>query len=96
MKNPRSIIGRPLITEKNHILRDEENKYVFEVSLDANKLEIRKAIEEIFDVQVASVKTMRMKGKMKRLGRYEGRRPDWKKAIVKLVDGDVIDLFSGA
>ena len=96
MKNPRSIIGRPLITEKNHILRDEENKYVFEVSIDANKLEIRKAIEEIFDVQVASVKTMRMKGKMKRLGRYEGRRPDWKKAIVKLVDGDVIDLFSGA
>ena len=95
-KDPRMIIGKPLITEKNHTLRDEENKYVFEVACDANKLEIRQAVEEIFDVQVASVHTMRMKGKVKRLGRFEGRRPDWKKAIVKLVDGDIIDLFAGA
>ena len=96
MKNARTIIGQPLLTEKNHILRDEENKYVFSVALEANKLEIRQAIEEIFDVQVVSVTTMRMKGKVKRLGRFEGRRPNWKKAIVKLADGEVIDLFAGA
>lgn len=96
MKNARSIIGQPLLTEKNHILRDEDNKYVFTVALEANKLEIRHAIEEIFDVRVVSVTTMRMKGKVKRLGRFEGRRPDWKKAIVKLADGEVIDLFAGA
>lgn len=96
MKNPRSIIGRPLLTEKNHILRDEENKYVFEVARDANKLEIRQAIEDIFDVQVLAVTTIRMKGKVKRLGRFEGQRSDWKKAIIKLADGNIIDLFAGA
>jgi len=96
MKNARTIIGQPLLTEKNHVLRDEENKYVFAVALEANKLEIWQAIEEIFDVRVVSVTTMRMKGKVKRLGRFEGRRPDWKKAIVKLADGEVIDLFAGA
>lgn len=96
MINVRSIIGRPLLTEKNHALRDDENKYVFEVALHANKLEIKSAVEEIFDVRVNSVRTMRMKGKVKRLGRFEGKRPDWKKAIVTLADGDTIDLFAGA
>ena len=96
MINVRSIISRPLLTEKNHALRDDENKYVFEVALHANKLEIKSAVEEIFDVRVDSVRTMRMKGKVKRLGRFEGKRPDWKKAIVTLVDGDTIDLFAGA
>ena len=85
----------PLVTEKNHVLQEEENKYVFEVARDVNKLEIKQAIEEIFDVRVVSVRTLRMKGKVKRLGRFEGRRPDWKKAIVKLVDGDIIDLYTG-
>ncbi|MDD9949330.1 MAG: 50S ribosomal protein L23, partial [candidate division Zixibacteria bacterium] len=65
------------------------------VARDVNKLEIKRAIEEIFDVQVESVRTLRMKGKVKRLGRFEGRRPDWKKAIVKLADGDIIDLYTG-
>jgi large subunit ribosomal protein L23 len=96
MKDARSIIGKPLLTEKNHGLRDDENKYVFEVALHANKLEIKHALEEIFDVQVNSVRTMRVKGKMKRLGRFEGKRPDWKKAIVTLAEGDAIDLFAGA
>ncbi len=96
MINVRSIISRPLLTEKNHALRDDENKYVFEVALHANKLEIKSAVEEIFDVRVDSVRTMRMKGKVKRLGRFEGKRPDWKKAIVTLADGDTIDLFAGA
>ena len=95
-KDPRSIIERPLITEKNHLLQDKENKYVFEVARYANKLEIKQAIEDIFDVRVESVRTMRMQGKMKRMGRFEGRRPNWKKAIVKLTDGDVIDLYTGA
>jgi large subunit ribosomal protein L23 len=95
-KDPRSIIERPLITEKNQLLQDKENKYVFEVARYANKLEIKQAIEDIFDVRVESVRTMRMLGKIKRMGRFEGRRPNWKKAIVKLTDGDVIDLFSGA
>lgn len=95
-KDPRSIIERPLITEKNQLLQDKENKYVFEVARYANKLEIKQAIEYIFDVRVESVRTMRMQGKIKRMGRFEGRRPNWKKAIVKLTDGDVIDLFSGA
>jgi len=95
-KDPRSIIERPLITEKNHLLQDIENKYVFEVARYANKLEIKQAIEDIFDVRVESVRTMRMQGKIKRMGRFEGRRPNWKKAIVKLTDGDVIDLYTGA
>ena len=95
-KDSRSIIERPLITEKNQLLQDKENKYVFEVARYANKLEIKQAIEDIFDVRVESVRTMRMQGKIKRMGRFEGRRPNWKKAIVKLTDGDVIDLFSGA
>ncbi len=94
-KDPRAIIARPLVTEKNHVLQEAENKYVFEVARDVNKLEIKHAIEEIFDVRVESVRTLRVKGKVKRLGRFEGRRPDWKKAIVKLVDGDVIDLYTG-
>jgi|SaaInl4_100m_RNA_FD_contig_121_227984_length_4769_multi_4_in_0_out_0_4 large subunit ribosomal protein L23 len=98
-KNPRLIIRRPLITEKSHLLQDEENKYVFEVARDANKLEIKQAIEDIFEesqIKVESVRTMRMQGKMKRLGRFEGRRPNWKKAIIKLRDGDVIELYTGA
>ena len=95
-KDPRSIIERPLITEKNQLLQDKENKYVFEVARYANKLEIKQAIEDIFDVRVESVRTMRMLGKIKRMGRFEGRRPNWKIDIVKLTDGDVIDLFSGA
>jgi large subunit ribosomal protein L23 len=85
-----------LITEKNQLLQDKENKYVFEVARYANKLEIKQAIEDIFDVRVESVRTMRMQGKIKRMGRFEGRRANWKKAIVKLTDGDVIDLFTGA
>ena len=94
-KDPRAILARPLVTEKNHVLQEAENKYVFEVARDVNKLEIKRAVEEIFDVQVESVRTLRVKGKGKRRGRCEGRRPDWKKAIVKLADGDIIDLYTG-
>lgn len=94
MKNARDIIVRPVITEKS-VGMMEENKYVFRVKLDANKIEIKKAVEEIFKVKAVDVKTMRVKGKKKRMGRYEGRTSDWKKAIVTLQDGDSIEIFEG-
>ncbi|PTM54683.1 50S ribosomal protein L23 [Desmospora activa] len=93
MKDPRDIIRRPVVTEKTTDMM-EENKYVFEVDLKANKSEIKKAIEKIFDVKVSQVNTMRVKGKPKRFGRYSGYRSDRKKAIVKLTDDSKsIELF---
>jgi large subunit ribosomal protein L23 len=73
----------------------EENKYTFKVRKDSNKTEIKKAIEELFNVDVVKVNTMNVKGKVKRLGRNEGKRADWKKAIVKLAPGSKIELFEG-
>jgi len=95
MKNPRDIIIRPLITEKS--MDDSElNRYTFEVAKNANKIEIKNAVEEIFDVKVEKVATMNMNGKMKRMGRFEGRRKNWKKAIVKLTeDSKAIEFFEG-
>jgi large subunit ribosomal protein L23 len=74
-------------------MRINENKYVFRVDKKANKLEIKRAIEELFKVKVEDVSTMMMPGKPKRLGRFEGKRPDWKKAVVKLRKGENIELF---
>ena len=93
MSDPRKIIGRPLVSEKSTNLRADQNKYVFEVDRKANKLRIKKAVEELFKVQVEEVTTMMMHGRPKRLGRFEGRRPDWKKAIVKLKKEQTLDLF---
>lgn len=87
-----SIIRKPLLTEKTTELR-EENKYVFQVDKDATKDEIKEAVEAVFDVKVVSVNTMNVNGKKKRMGRFIGKRADWKKAIVKLADGQVIDQF---
>lgn len=93
MKNPHDIIIRPLITEKSMDMQ-QERKYVFEVDKNANKTEIKNAIEAIFGVKVAKVNTMNMKGKTKRMGRFEGKRPDWKKAIVTLTeDSKNIEFF---
>jgi len=92
--NPRDIILRPIITEKSMELL-AEGKYTFAVDPRANKSQIKRAIETIFDVEVAKVNTMNMRGKRRRLGRYEGRRPNWKKAIVKLKPGQKIDFFEG-
>lgn len=93
MKNPRDIIRRPVITEESTDLM-EEKKYVFEVDPRANKMEVKKAIEEIFGVKVDKVNTMRVKGKVKRYGRYSGRRPERKKAIVTLTeDSKAIEVF---
>jgi large subunit ribosomal protein L23 len=93
MKDARGIIVMPLVSEKNTNLRAAQNKYVFRVDLKANKLQIKAAVEELFKVRVEDVTTMRMHGKPKRMGRFEGRRPDWKKAVVKLRKGEIIELF---
>jgi large subunit ribosomal protein L23 len=93
MKNARSIIIRPLVTEKGSQVREAENKYLFSVAMTANKIEIKRAVEEIFNVKVKSVKTATVHGKVKRLGVYQGKRPDWKKAVVTLEAGQTIDLF---
>lgn len=95
MKNPHDIIQKPIITERS--MDDiEEKKYTFKVDKKANKVEIKKAIEEIFDVKVVKVNTMNMIGKTKRMGRFEGRRADWKKAIVQLSeDSKEIQFFEG-
>lgn len=92
-REPRTIVRRALITEKGTQIRERENGYLFEVARDANKIEIRHAIESIFPVKVEAVRTLRVHGKPKRMGRYAGHRPDWKKAIVTLKKGQTIELF---
>lgn len=96
MKDARRIIRRPLITEKASTLREAYNQYTFEVDRSANKIEIKKAVEELFEVGVVNVRTLRIHGKVKRLGRFQGKRPDRKKAIVTLREGDLIELYEGA
>ncbi|MDC3414640.1 50S ribosomal protein L23 [Aquibacillus sp. 3ASR75-11] len=96
MKDPRDIIKRPVITEHSADLMAEK-KYTFEVSTDANKTQIKQAVEQIFDVKVEQVNTMNLKGKFKRMGRYGGFRPDRKKAIVQLSeDSKELEFFEGA
>jgi large subunit ribosomal protein L23 len=92
MKEPRLIVKRALLSEKGAHQRDVSNQYIFEVAIDANKIEIKKAVETIFDVNVTEVRTMIRRGKPKRFGRYEGMRATWKRAIVTLKDGDEINL----
>jgi len=96
MRMAYDVIKRPIITEQSteHV---EMKKYVFEVARDANKIEIKNAVEEIFGVEVTKVTTLNMKGKSKRMGRYpQGSRRDWKKAVVKLSDGSkTIEFFEG-
>ena len=90
----RDILLRPLVTEKSTALM-QEGKYVFEVAKAANKIEIAKAVAEIFNVKVVSVNTVNVAGKVKRIGRKTGRRPDYKKVIVKLAPGETIQFFEG-
>jgi large subunit ribosomal protein L23 len=89
------IIKRPLITEKTSIQKEAANQVSFEVDRRANRVEIKRAIEKIFNVRVSSVKTMQVKGKIKQRGRIVGKRKDWKKAIVTLLPGERIDFFEG-
>jgi large subunit ribosomal protein L23 len=96
MKEAQKIIRRPLITEKSTRQKEENRQYIFEVHQDANKIEIQSAVERLFKVKVLQVRTSNVLGKLKRLGRRYGKRPDWKKAIVTLKEGDRIDFFEGA
>ena len=93
MRDPRTIVKRALITEKGTVLRETRNQYHFEVARDANKIEIKRAVETIFAVKVGTVRTQQMHGKVRRQGRTAGRRSDWKKAIVTLLPEQKIDLF---
>ena len=93
-KTAQDIILKPIITEDS-MERLPDGKYTFQVAKDANKVEIAKAIEELFDVKVAKVNTISVKGKQKRMGRYVGFRPDWKKAIVTLEGEKTIEFFDG-
>ncbi len=90
MKAYHQLIKGPIITEKTHALKEAGNKLTLKVDVKANKIEIRKAIEALFKVKVLSVNTMQMMGKTKRLGKNEGTRPNWKKAIVTLAPGEKI------
>ena len=95
-RDPRQVILRPLMTEKSMRQKEEQNTVAFRVRPDANKVEIRTAVETIFSVKVAGVRTASFEGKLKRMGRHQGRRRDWKKAIVTLRPGHKIDLVEGA
>lgn len=91
------VIRRPLVTEKTTILREDGRTIVFEVAASANKIEVRRAIEQLLGSKVASVRTSIAHGKVKRQGRFEGRRSDWKKAYVRLRDGEKLpDFLEGA
>ncbi|MGA8180560.1 MAG: 50S ribosomal protein L23 [Desulfobacterales bacterium] len=90
------LIKRPVITEKTNIQKESYNQITFEIDRNVNRVEIKKAVEDIFNVRVAAVRTMQVKGKTKQRGRILGKRRDWKKAIVKLMPGERIDFFEGA
>jgi large subunit ribosomal protein L23 len=95
MKTPYDILLGPLLTEKGAMLKEKENTVLLKVARSANKIEIKKAVEEVLKVKVDRVATMNYKGKKKRMGRYEGRRPDWKKAMVTLKEGEKLDFIEG-
>ena len=91
------VIRRPITTEKTTVIREEGRTLVFQVATEANKIDIRRAVEQLFGAKVASVRTSLVHGKMKRQGKYAGRRSDWKKAYVKLRDGEKLpDFLQGA
>ena len=92
-RDPRRVILEPMTTEKTTRRRETSNEVAFVVARDANKIEIRNAVQELFDVDVIAVRTIKVRGKVKRLGKSEGRRPGFKKAIVKLKEGQTIDLY---
>ena len=96
MKGPQDIIQAPLISEKGTALAESANQFLFKVRPDANKIEVKLAVETLFKVKVVEVRMARYLGKMRRIGRSMGRRSDWKKAYVTLKEGDKIDFFGGA
>lgn len=92
--NPREFVNPPCNHRKTSVMM-QDNKYTFKVPLTANKTEIRQAVEKVFNVKVEKVNTVRVLGKTKRMGRYVGKRSDYKKAIVKLAEGNTIQIFEG-
>lgn len=96
MKEPQHIIQAPLITEKGSLLAEKGNQVLFKVRPDANKIEVKRAVEILFKVKVLKVRMTRYLGKIRRVGRNAGRLPQWKKAYVTLKEGDKIDFLSGA
>lgn len=94
MLSAHQILVRPIVTEKNTTL-NEVGKYCFEVLLNANKIEIKRAVEEVFSVEVTGVNIIKVPGKMRRMGKTSGMTRTWKKAVVTLADGQRIDLFQG-
>jgi len=95
MKDVYGIIRRPIVTEKSNLQKEEANKVTFEVDRRANKIEIKQAVQGLFNVKVLDVGVMNYGGKRKRLGRFTGRTSDWKKAVVTLRPGDKIEFFEG-
>ncbi|MBI2525326.1 MAG: 50S ribosomal protein L23 [Candidatus Rokubacteria bacterium] len=96
MRDPRTVLLKPVMTEKSMQQKEDLNAVTFQVAVDANKVEIRQAVERVFNVKVADVRTQSREGKWKRMGRFEGRRSSWKKAIVTLAPGHKIELVEGA
>ncbi len=94
MKSPRDVVVRPVVSEKSYA-GIEQNTYTFIVRPDANKTEIKQAVQAIWEVRVVSVNTMNRRGKLKRRGYTKGRRPDEKRAVVTLAEGDAIEIFEG-
>jgi large subunit ribosomal protein L23 len=94
MRNIHEVIVRPVMTEKSTEALERQNAYTFVVAKDANKIEIRHAVEHLFDVKVKDVRTMQYRGKERRVGRFVGRRASWKKAVVTLREG-TIEIFEG-
>ena len=89
------IIRRPLITEKGTMIRDLRGQYIFDVDVKANKNQIRLAVEAVFSVKVTNVRTLNIRGKIKKVGRNTGKRPNWKKAYITLKEGEKIEFFEG-
>jgi large subunit ribosomal protein L23 len=96
MRGPQEIIQAPLVTEKGSVLSEKNNQVLFRVRPDANKIEVKQAVETLFKVKVLNVRMTRYLGKIRRVGRNTGRLPTWKKAYVTLKEGDKIDFFGGA
>lgn len=90
---PHQILVRPVVTEKSTDLMTEQNQYVFQVAKQANKIEVRKAVEMVFGVRVSDVRTQVVRGDLRRVGQNTGRKPSWKKAIVTVHPEDTIDLY---
>ncbi len=93
--NLHEVIRRPIVTEKSNVAREERNEVQFAVDPRASKHDVRRAVEQLFQVKVVGVRTLQMPRRKRRVGRFEGHRPQWKKAVVRLAEGQTIEFFEG-